>query len=224
MPQCSIHLLLFCFFCTWLEALKRILYIEANRLWNPMSDSSGTNYSWVFPLFKNLLINRIVKSNNQNLGQKINELAQMPSGLFAKPSYLFAITIISIFFSEAFVMLILSYFPLTSVFKGALIDATILTIIVFPVLLLFVLRPMRNYLYQRTLLEEEREKLIEQLNKTIAEIKVLKGIIPICASCKNVRTDQGFWQQVEVYISDHSEANFSHGICPDCTEKLYPKE
>ena len=69
---------------------------------------------------------------------------------------------------------------------------------------------------------EEREKLIEQLNKTLAEIKVLKGIIPICASCKKVRTDQGFWQQVEVYIRDHSEANFSHGICPDCTEKLYP--
>ena len=81
---------------------------------------------------------------------------------------------------------------------------------------------MRNYLNQRTLIEKEREKLIEQLNKTIAEIKVLKGIIPICAACKKVRTDQGFWQQVEVYIRDHSEAKFSHGICPDCAEKLYP--
>ena len=58
--------------------------------------------------------------------------------------------------------------------------------------------------------------------QNVASVKVLKGIIPICASCKNVRTDQGFWQQVEVYIRDHSEAQFSHGICPDCKEKLYP--
>ncbi len=56
----------------------------------------------------------------------------------------------------------------------------------------------------------------------MAEIKKLKGIIPICASCKKVRDDGGYWQQVEMYIKDHSDAEFSHGICPDCARELYP--
>jgi hypothetical protein len=53
-------------------------------------------------------------------------------------------------------------------------------------------------------------------------VKVLKGLIPICSNCKQVRDDKGYWSQVETYISNHSEADFSHGICPDCMEKLYP--
>ena len=54
------------------------------------------------------------------------------------------------------------------------------------------------------------------------EIKTLRGIIPICANCKKIRDDEGYWQQVDVYVRDHSEAEFSHGICPDCIQKLYP--
>ncbi len=55
------------------------------------------------------------------------------------------------------------------------------------------------------------------------EIKTLRGIIPICASCKKIRTDKGIWEQIEVYIRDHSDAEFSHGICPECMKKLYPE-
>ena len=57
----------------------------------------------------------------------------------------------------------------------------------------------------------------------ISERKRLGGLLPICASCKKIRDDQGYWQQVEVYIRQHSEAQFSHGLCPDCKQKLYPK-
>ncbi len=71
--------------------------------------------------------------------------------------------------------------------------------------------------------EEERERLIAELQEALAKIKTLKGLIPICASCKNVRDDQGYWQQVEVYIREHSEAEFSHGLCPDCARELYPE-
>lgn len=71
--------------------------------------------------------------------------------------------------------------------------------------------------------EEEREKNIVELQKALAEVKVLQGIIPICASCKKIRDDKGFWQQVEVYIRDHSEVEFSHGLCPECLKKLYPE-
>ncbi len=69
-----------------------------------------------------------------------------------------------------------------------------------------------------------REKLIDELQEALANVKALKGLIPICASCKKIRDDEGYWHQVEVYIRDHSEAEFSHGICPDCVKKLYPRE
>lgn len=56
-----------------------------------------------------------------------------------------------------------------------------------------------------------------------SEIKRLRGMLPICSSCKKIRDDKGYWKQVEVYIRDHSEAQFTHGICPDCLRSLYPE-
>lgn len=71
--------------------------------------------------------------------------------------------------------------------------------------------------------EEEREKLIRELQEAISKIKILSGLLPICASCKKIRNDQGYWEQIEIYIREHSEAEFSHGFCPECAEKLYPE-
>ena len=62
----------------------------------------------------------------------------------------------------------------------------------------------------------------EKLKAALSEIRQLKGIIPICASCKMIRDDQGYWHQVEVYIHEHTDADFSHGLCPECAKKLYP--
>jgi len=61
------------------------------------------------------------------------------------------------------------------------------------------------------------------LEKTLGEMKRLSGLLPMCANCKNIRDDQGYWHQVESYIRDHSEADFTHGLCPACLEKLYPE-
>ncbi len=72
-------------------------------------------------------------------------------------------------------------------------------------------------------MELEREKLIEQLQETIDEIKTLSGLLPICASCKKIRDDKGYWNKIELYLMDHTEAEFSHSICPDCTKRLYPE-
>jgi CheY-like chemotaxis protein len=69
----------------------------------------------------------------------------------------------------------------------------------------------------------ERDQLIGQLQVALAEVKKLSGIIPICAGCKKIRDDKGFWNQVEAYIQTHSLATFSHGLCPDCTTRLYPE-
>ncbi len=66
---------------------------------------------------------------------------------------------------------------------------------------------------------EERERLKDALDK----VRTLSGMFPICASCKKIRDDKGYWNQIEVYIRDHSEAEFSHGICPECEKKLYPE-
>lgn len=68
----------------------------------------------------------------------------------------------------------------------------------------------------------ELRRLNGQLERALSEIKTLRGIIPICVGCKRIRDDQGFWQRVEVYVRDHSEAEFSHSYCPDCAAKLYP--
>ena len=70
--------------------------------------------------------------------------------------------------------------------------------------------------------EVEREMLIRELQKALSDVKTLKGIIPICASCKKIRNDKGYWEQIESYINKHSEADFSHSICPECAKELYP--
>jgi PAS domain S-box-containing protein len=67
-------------------------------------------------------------------------------------------------------------------------------------------------------LKKERDKLM----KALKEIKTLSGLLPICATCKNIRDDKGYWNQMEKYIQQHSDAQFSHGICPDCANKMYP--
>jgi PAS domain S-box-containing protein len=76
---------------------------------------------------------------------------------------------------------------------------------------------------KRKEIEADREKLIKKLQDALDKIKVLRGILPICASCKKIRDDKGYWNQIENYIKDHSEANFTHGICPDCVKELYPE-
>lgn len=69
--------------------------------------------------------------------------------------------------------------------------------------------------------EQEREDLIRELQAALEKVKLLSGFLPICSSCKKIRDDSGYWNQIETYIHEHSEAEFSHGICPDCARKIY---
>jgi PAS domain S-box-containing protein len=75
---------------------------------------------------------------------------------------------------------------------------------------------------KRKQIEEERNQLIKNLQDSLAKIKTLSGMLPICASCKKIRDDKGYWNQIETYLRNHSKAEFSHGICPECAQKLYP--
>lgn len=76
---------------------------------------------------------------------------------------------------------------------------------------------------ERKKFEHDREKLIIELRNALSEVKALSGLLPICSSCKKIRDDQGYWTQVETYISKHSDAVFTHGLCPDCTKELFPE-
>ena len=71
--------------------------------------------------------------------------------------------------------------------------------------------------------EAEWMRLIQELTEALAHVKTLSGLVPICASCKKMRDDKGYWQQVETYIKERSDADFTHGICPDCVKRLYPE-
>ena len=71
--------------------------------------------------------------------------------------------------------------------------------------------------------EQERERLVADREKALAEIKVLGGLLPICMSCKKIRDDKGYWNQIEGYIRSHSQADFTHSLCPECVQKLYPE-
>jgi hypothetical protein len=71
---------------------------------------------------------------------------------------------------------------------------------------------------------KERERELEaRVEEALSRVKILKGLLPICATCKKVRDDRGYWNQIESFIRDHSEADFSHGICPDCISRYYPE-
>lgn len=74
---------------------------------------------------------------------------------------------------------------------------------------------------ERVRAENEKSRLIEQLQSTLKQVKQLSGLLPICSSCKKIRDDKGYWNQIESYIHDHSDAEFSHGLCPDCAEQMY---
>ena len=74
-------------------------------------------------------------------------------------------------------------------------------------------------IHERKRHEQERERLIGELQAALSEVKALHGLLPICASCKKIRDDQGYWTQVEVYLTEHSNAEFTHGICPECEQQ-----
>jgi len=72
--------------------------------------------------------------------------------------------------------------------------------------------------------DREKEQLIRELSESLAEIKPLRGILPVCSYCKRLRDDRGYWEQVDVYLDKHSDVDISHGVCPDCMEEHHPDE
>ncbi len=82
---------------------------------------------------------------------------------------------------------------------------------------------MEAELKKRREAEKEQQRLIEELREALAKVKTLSGFLPICSACKKIRDDKGYWKQIENYICEHSEAEFSHSICPECARQRYPE-
>ncbi len=88
----------------------------------------------------------------------------------------------------------------------------------------FLGRRASNYdITPEKLAEQEKDELLDELRAALEKVQLLSGFLPICANCKKIRDDSGYWNQIESYVAKHSEAVFSHGICPTCAKKLYPE-
>jgi DNA-binding NarL/FixJ family response regulator len=85
-----------------------------------------------------------------------------------------------------------------------------------------LLRALR-YAIERKDAERERERLISELSEALAQVRTLSGLLPICSNCRRIRNDKGYWERLEEFIQQHTDADFSHGICPECMEAIYPK-
>ncbi len=131
-----------------------------------------------------------------------------------------------------------------SIMGGTLLGRFCISVLAFPVLYLYLHwqsrhrsvsienRPVLSILRQIAVISEElsqaqqeiarRQQVEAKLHKALSEVKTLRGFIPICAGCKKVRDDKGYWEQIESYLQRHSDARFSHGLCADCMAKYYP--
>jgi len=89
-------------------------------------------------------------------------------------------------------------------------------------LLFFWNKSLQREILARKKIETERNALIDELNTSLQEVKTLQGFLPICTNCRKIREDSGYWQQIESYIQEHTDARFTHGICPDCMREMYP--
>jgi ABC-type uncharacterized transport system substrate-binding protein len=110
--------------------------------------------------------------------------------------------------------------PLYERFKEYLI----LSIAIFVIMCVFLVWKMIVQKREKKYLEKLNFELDQRLDSALSEVKVLSGLLPICSNCKKIRDDKGYWNQIEVYVHDHSDASFSHGICPECSDTLYGGE
>ncbi len=150
------------------------------------------------------------KKNHIDAAPPVANIRERRRGTHLSPVKLLVIIAGSIFVVESFVMLVLSAFAPLDAWRenpiaNMVIDATLLVILLSPILYYFLFRPLI--------------RLVKELESAIAKIETLSGLLPICSYCKKIRDDKGYWNKIETYISRHSNAEFTHGICPECGKK-----
>ena len=127
-----------------------------------------------------------------------------------RPGRMLWVTVGGVAVAEALFELVVYWRPTMSPYIEAGLDAGFIVAVALPLVYISVYRPMRL--------------LIDQYSSALDEVKTLRGIITICSACKKIRTGKESWDQIETYVRAHSEAEFSHGLCPDCIRRLYPDD
>ena len=127
----------------------------------------------------------------------------------------------AVFVAELGVMFVLPLvLPGEALLLQAVVDSTVLIALVSPFMVRLDRRRSRAEA-EAAQLAEAQATLVRDLQRALAEVKTLSGLLPICAACKKIRDDQGYWNQIEVYLGEHSDVKFSHGVCPECARTLY---
>lgn len=127
----------------------------------------------------------------------------------------------AVFIAEAVIMIVLRVFSPRLGGWEFILDAAMLVLLIAPLLYIWHYRPLVLEMEERMRVEMEREQTVIELTAALERVQTLRGLLPICAWCKHIRDDQGYWQQLEMYLTENSDLEFSHGICPTCAEKLY---
>lgn len=143
---------------------------------------------------------------------------------FSSPWTLLAMIALIICVAEYAVMNLLPLLLLEGEMIENLVDALVLTALVCPALYIFHFVPLRRVLKRHQQDQVELKQLVQQLQNALAQVKTLEGILPICMHCHKIQREEESWQGLEEYIEAHSDAMFSHSLCPECLEKHYPEE
>lgn len=151
------------------------------------------------------------------------EVASSRDRLQDNPILRLVAVLVAISLGEYGIMVFLEHFAPSIAPHERLFDALTIGVLAFPVLVFLVIRPLQQQIAKRARTEKALRETIEALDKASAEVRYLRGLLPICASCKRIRDDGGAWTQIEQYIAANSEASFTHSICPDCAQALYPR-
>ena len=127
------------------------------------------------------------------------------------PIYILLIIILFVFSAEFILMILLENLKWQA-FNAILLDSSLLVVLLFTALYVLVYRPLKSEI-------EENKRIQRELEKALDEVIKLKGIIPICAYCQQIKNAEGAWKKIEPYISEHSDAEFFHSICDECYKK-----
>lgn len=213
-----------------LEGMRRFLGVSPlSKLWYyamlgvPLVGLVVFYYQWNSPILRNVIISAAVTVPNWAMALLIFRQSASQKSMF--------FTVIGSLFAFAGALIVAR--ALWSIFEPRfdLLLASPVQFVFF--ISLVVLQLGENLCFIMLNSERLESELVEakttlsltvqELERALGEVKTLTGLLPICAHCKNVRDDQGYWQAVEHFIEERSEAQFSHGICPDCLKKLYPE-
>lgn len=141
--------------------------------------------------------------------------------LYPSPLSLTLIVGFAVFFSELTIMWVLHFLKFSPAME-TIWDSIILTLLVIPVLYLSIYRPMARHIHTLQLIRADRERLIAELQDADEQVKTLSGLLPICAWCKKIRDPEGKWSEIEEYVQMHTDADFTHSICPECRKRNFP--